>query len=340
MQLNFSTIYDFLETITTTINNLSTTVVHVATDSLNTIADSAQSLVDIAQACIDDPDPEKCKANAEEGRDSTKNTRKEGRDTTTNMWSVGWDNVNNTRKEGYKPISLLDSWITEDINYVDYPQAKQRLENVLAILTTQTSSDNTTLQQIKTISNTINAPSDIQPNQQGVSEIKTQITNLINTEQNKLLALNLLDHEAKDGRESDNTKTIENSYDKLLAMLEQSELEPAERNEPKANESSNTDTTNLAFNFNLFNLDPTTEKLLTTAENPYKTLFENKAPIIDAFLETLEGNTPADLQMTPIEYQTQKSNLTTLKHQLAGFYQTTQLNQQTKLIAKTSSSEI
>jgi hypothetical protein len=240
----------------------------------------------------------------------------------------------------------LVSQTSEDINYVDYPQAKQRLENVLATLTTQTSSDNTTLQQIKTISNTINTPSDIQPNQQGVSEIQNEITHLINAEQNKLLALHLLDAVPPAKGEGAERESIETSYEKLLAMLEQSNngsplLEEMSPNSNRGvDDKASSDTTNLAFNFNLFNLDPTTEKLLTTAENPYKTLLENKAPIIDAFLETLEGNTPADLQMTPIEYQTQKSNLTTLKHQLAGFYQTTQLNQQTKLIAKTSSSSI
>ncbi|MDR0607403.1 MAG: hypothetical protein LBG52_03435 [Candidatus Peribacteria bacterium] len=119
-------------------------------------------------------------------------------------------------------------------------------------------------------------------------------------------------------------------------MIEKNETATEAKENTSTNSLNNND--HLAFHFNLFTIDPTTEKLLTDTENPYKILLENKAPIIDAFLETLEGNTPSDLQMTPTEYQIQKNNLTTLKTQLAGFYQTIQPNQQTKLLTKNEDS--
>jgi hypothetical protein len=250
VQFSFSTIYDFLDTVTTSINNLSTKATSRAQENI----DTAEGL--IAQT-------------------------------------------------------------SEEINYVEYPQAKQRLENALTNLTNQASSDNTTLQKIKTISTTINTPSDIQPNQQDITKIHQQITDLIDEEQNKLLAINLSESE------------LESSYEDFLAMLN-----TRESNAPESKEITNEATTNLAFNFNLFTVSPETEKLITTAENPYKILLENKAPIINAFLEEINGSTPTQLNMTSEEYQINKSNLTNLKQQIAGFYQRLQPAQQTTLITK------
>jgi predicted nucleic acid-binding Zn-ribbon protein len=147
LQFSFSTIYDFLDTVTTSINNLSTKAQYRTQDNLDTVQ----------------------------------------------------DNIN--------AVGGLVAQTSEEINYVEYPQAKQRLENALANLTNQVSSDSTTLQQIKTISTTINTPNNIQPNQQDINNIHQQIMSLINEEQNKLLAINVSENK------------MEESYENFLAIL-------------------------------------------------------------------------------------------------------------------------
>ncbi|MDR0607405.1 MAG: hypothetical protein LBG52_03445 [Candidatus Peribacteria bacterium] len=100
MQFSFGTIYDFLDSLTTTINNMSTTITHSISDGLNTTAETSQALVDIVQACIDNPNPEQCKTNAKQGRDTTTNTWKQGRDTTTNTRKQGRNTTSNSPEEG------------------------------------------------------------------------------------------------------------------------------------------------------------------------------------------------------------------------------------------------
>jgi len=86
----------------------------------------------------------------------------------------------------------------------------------------------------------------------------------------------------------------------------------------------------LAFSTNLFNVDKATEKAVSNLENPYKILLDNKAELIEGFLNDLEYHPNAQL-LDNQTYRTTKQTLTTLQNQIAGFYQRLQPNYQTTL---------
>ncbi|MDR2191134.1 MAG: hypothetical protein LBP53_08475 [Candidatus Peribacteria bacterium] len=222
------------------------------------------------------------------------------------------ENCINNPEQCKTEVSMFNGLTTDEINYVDYPQAKSRLENVLAYFNTQASQDETTLRELKAIQSTLTTPRTIEANQQGVEEMQQQISKLITDEQSKIQLTQA---------------TLSSDYDQLIRALEK-ETSLTQAKEEK----------NLAFNLNFFNVDQGTEKLLTTMENPYKILLDNKAPIIDNFLNEINTTSPELLNMTLPEYQRNKQTLSTLKNQLAGFYQRLQPTYQTSLQTKQGSS--
>jgi hypothetical protein len=205
---------------------------------------------------------------------------------------------------------------SNEINYTDYPQAKSRLEEALAYFADQAQQDETTTHKLQNIQTAIQSPSDIQANQQGIANIQQQVTQLLTTEQEKVqLAKTTLTPD-----------TLTQDYDQLLAALTTTPSLTTLTKEPEQKQ--------IAFNLNWFNADTTTKQALATMEHPYKILLENKAPIIEGFLNEINSNPPELLNMTPAEYQRNKQTLTNLQRQLAGFYQRFQPQYQTTLQTK------
>jgi hypothetical protein len=230
------------------------------------------------------------------------------------------DKVDQQLRQVEQKTQGLIGYTSEEINYVDYPQAKQRLENVLAYFYTQANeTSNTTTNAIQTIQSTIQLQSDIQANQAGLNEIQQQITSTMNELVGTKLALSEMNKQLDE-------KEITNNYDKLLASL-----------------VDNTTLTNtvpeqqLAFSTHLFNVDKTTEKIISTSENPYKILLDDKAKIISGFLNDLENNPNSEL-LDDTTYQTTKRSLTSLQNQLTNFYQRLTPTYQTTLTTKEGTS--
>lgn len=157
---------------------------------------------------------------------------------------------------------------------------------------------------IKKIQNTIKVPSEINANLQELATIKTQVNNIITQEQSTYLAAG---------------EMIKNDYDQLLLALQTTK----ENKEPEEKM--------LTFDANLFNLSKDTQEKISNLENPYKLLLDNKSPIINGFLAEIENNSPELLNMTTDEYLYYKKQLTTLKNQVATFYQKIQPTYQTTL---------
>jgi hypothetical protein len=228
------------------------------------------------------------------------------------------DAVDQTSEAISDGVNNALSYTSDEVNYVEYPQAKQRLENVLAYFenkATQQISTTNALQQVQT---TIQTPSDIQPNQQGINQMKEEITTLITQQQDKLSLLAQLD--TTNGT-TDEEKILL-SYDNLLKNLEKADLLTKPSDEQQ-----------LAFSTNLFTVDKNTKKIVTNLENPYQILLDNKANTINGFLSDLENNPNV---LTPDIHQFTKNTLLALQGQIAGFYQRTTPTYQTSLQTKTT----
>ncbi|MDR2415345.1 MAG: hypothetical protein LBD75_01710, partial [Candidatus Peribacteria bacterium] len=298
IQFNFSMIYAFLDAVTKHINNLSTSVVSVINEGTQAVEATLSDATNIAQDCLNDPT--KCKNTAEQGRDNIEQRRE----------NAG-ENIEN---EGKSFLGLT----SDEITYTDYPQAKSRLESALAYFADEAQQDEVTTRKLQNIQTLLNTPSDIQANQQGIATIQQQITQLLTTQQEKVqLAKTTLTQDSLT-QDYDQLLTALTTTSSLTSLIQESEQKQ------------------IAFNFNWFNADTTTKQLLTTMEHPYKILLDNKAPIIEGFLNEINTNSPELLNMTPAEYQRNKQTLTNLKHQLAGFYQRLQPQYQTTLQTKQS----
>lgn len=204
-------------------------------------------------------------------------------------------------------INNLIGYTSDEINYVEYPQAKQRLENVLAYFNMQTNeTSQATTNTIQDIQSAINIQSNIQANQAGLNHIKQQIDNLLTKEQDKILTLS---SSLQETPYSENSQIAREFYDRLVGSL------PTDTTLTKQ-----TPEQQLAFSMNFFNADKNTEKILNNLENPYKVLLDNKAEVINGFLNDLEYH-PNAQYLDEQTYQTTKQTLTTLQTQIAGFYQ-------------------
>ncbi|MDR0650311.1 MAG: hypothetical protein LBG59_02650 [Candidatus Peribacteria bacterium] len=242
MQFNFSVISDFLDTLTKNINNLSTSVVSAINEGTQAVEAITNDAANIAQDCINDPT--KCQDTAEQGRNNIEQKRDNAGE---NVGEAG-ENVEEARKN-------LLGLTSDEITYTDYPQARNRLETVLTYFANEAQQDEATSQKLQNIQNLLHTPSNIQANQQGITTIQQQITQLIHTEQEKIQLAQT---------------TLTQDYDQLLTTLAatSSLTAPSEQKQ-------------LAFNLNRFTADTATKQLLTTMEHPYKILLDNKAPIIE-----------------------------------------------------------
>lgn len=204
-----------------------------------------------------------------------------------------------------KEISI---YMNDELEYTDYTTAKQRLEEGLMAFNTKSKDVATIQSTLRNIEEQIHNQSTILTNEQGIIATQQEISNLINQEQE---------------RNSQIKELLSYDFDAFLEILEEdSEL------------TNNKEEKTLAFNTQLFNIDEKTEKILNNIENPYKILLDNKAPIIDGFLNAIETNNASDLNMSHTQYYNTKQQLQSMKNQIAGLYQRILPQQQTQLIAK------
>jgi hypothetical protein len=217
-------------------------------------------------------------------------------------------------------LDNLIGYTSDQIEYVDYPQAKKRLETAINTFATEASQQRSasTVQALEQVQHSLRTQSSIEANQEGINQIQQQVTHLIQQEQKTYQSVQT---------------ALETDYDSFLASLTTTPtLNPEERLNQKK------DTEKLAFNVNLFTMDKATESRITNLENPYKILLDNKAPVIEGFLKELNENSPAYVRMTPQQYETTKQTLSTLSTQIAGFYQQLTPSYQTTLQTKTGTS--
>ena len=279
VDLNFtmSDFYDYLDVLTKWINNLSETAARWSNEQVSKIENNP--IVDL--------------------RDSVSWIN----------WQIEIWMINSAEKDF--------EWLTSDeINYVDYDRAKNRLNEVLTYFKWE--AKNTTFADslgwdITKIENEISKPSVVVANTEWIDNMKDEIMNYLDNEKMYY---------------DDLANLINNDYDGFLAKVD------SQDGNREVNKAS--DDKLLTFNVQLFNLDPSTKETIKAISktNPYRSLVENKQEIIEWYRNAINSNTSESLWLTEKEYLVLRNNISSMKNQISTLYSIVTPASSTKLIAK------
>ena len=278
LQFTMDDFYDYLDVLTKWINNISETVARQWNDWTNDIEDNV----------------------------------------VTNTIIKGWDWVNWLNLDVQIWMTSSEDadlqWLTSDeIKYVDYDSARNRLNDVLAYFKNEinkTTFSDSLGWDVTKIENEVNKPSVVLGNTGWIDNMKNEIMNYLEGEKVYYDELSTM---------------INEDYDSFLAMVD-SQSEWVDWNNEKL----------LTFNVQLFNLDPSTKETVSSISktNPYRTLIENKQEIIDWYWNAINSNTSDSLWLTEREYLVLRDNIWSMKKQVSTLYSVAFPASSTQLIAK------
>lgn len=294
MQVNLSDFYSFMDSLTTDINNLTTDVVNDVQNTLDKGVDKAfQTEIKWLWVSVEDVIDEVDDA------DFQLNTTVFG-------------------ENGLIGKSTNDefAWIKSDeIEYVDYSEAKNRLQEVLAYFRKEWR--NTTLtdkldSDIDKIENQISKQNVIESNTEWINKVRDQAIEYIVSRKSDYSGLATL---------------IKDDYDGFLAMVDSGNyLWDFGLNSWEF----------LTFSVNLFNLGYSTKENLKMIkkENPYASLLDNKKDIIDWYWDAVNKNSAEDLWLTQNQYLVLHDDIFRIKTQLSNFYAVVKPEHTTRMVAK------
>mgnify|MGYP002853791363 CR=1 FL=1 len=271
LQFDLTNFYDFMDVITKDINNLSTSVVKWVNkwiDVIENIGNAPMSVVDKISSI----------------------------DVDLSATLIDLDKSDN--KHAYIPEY---EWLqSNEIEYVKYDEAKNRLEDVLAFFNKEINT--TTLaddiwSSIKKIENQINTPNRIQPNEEWIKEMESEVVNYLNDRQNEYNQL---------------AKLINEDYNWFLAMISSNEYDVSNVDDNKL----------LTFNVQLFDVDSSTKEKIANMNknNPYEMLMSNKKDIVDWYRKAINSNTADELWLTQSQYLVMRDNIHSMRDKISTLY--------------------
>ena len=211
-------------------------------------------------------------------------------------------------------------WLTSDeIKYVDYDRAKDRLNEVLAYFKNELNKSTFTSSigwDVKNIENDVNKSSVVIWNTEWIDNMKNEIMDYLDGEKVYY---------------DDLATLINKDYDGFLAMVDSQSDSLYDWNNEKL----------LTFNVQLFNMDPSTKETVKSISktNPYRSLIENKQEIIDWYWNAINTNTSDSLWLTERQYLVLRDNIWSMKEKVSTLYSITVPASSTQLIAKNWGSE-
>ena len=219
----------------------------------------------------------------------------------------------------YKSADL--EWLTTDeVEYVDYESAKNRLEEVLAFFRAEwanTNKKDRLNSSISKIEDEINVQSDVEVNYDWINSVKNDAIAFISNQQKEY---------------DDLANFINEDYDWFLAMVRKNELNGVETRFGSSYDSWKV----IAFNAPLFNLDYETQEAVKKIqkENPYLDILDNKKEIVDWFWRAVNTNTADTLWMSQSQYLVLRDSIWSAKKQISSLYSVVKPVQSTKLVSK------
>lgn len=217
--------------------------------------------------------------------------------------------LNDTIKE-YLASTYAKEQTTQDLEYVDYEEAKQTLLSALNLFEKKSINREKTQKEIKKLKADTNNHITIEPNIQGIKKIQLGIEEIIEEEHKKAtLAMDLLSG---------------NSLTPLIAYLQE-------------NDQINQWDEKLAFSLPFFLSDQNGIERINKLEDPVDTLLENKISTIDAYLNALEW---CETEKGKTNYQTTKKTMEILKEEVQGVYTTIKMNKKPKTLLTYNNGEV
>ncbi len=212
-------------------------------------------------------------------------------------------------------------WLTSDeIKYVDYGKAKDRLNEVLAYFKNEVNKSTFSSSigwDVKDIENDVNKPSVVIGNTEWIDNMKNEIMDYLDGEKVYY---------------GDLASLINTDYDRFLAMVDSQSDGLYDWNNERL----------LTFNVQLFNMDPSTKETVKSISktNPYRSLIENKQEIIDWYWNAVNTNTSDSLWLTERQYLVLRDNIWSMKEKVSTLYSITVPALSTQLVAKNGGSEL
>lgn len=194
-------------------------------------------------------------------------------------------------------------WLESDeVEYVDYSSAKKRLNEVLTYFMGEVeggSFNDKFKPSISKIEKQVNNSNGIKPNEQWIYDMRDSVFDYLEEQKSSY---------------DDLANMINDNYDGFLAMIDNQKWK-LESNSGKM----------LAFNVQLFNLDPTTEENLMKIknENPYMNILDNKMDIVNWYWDAITTKTPSDLWLSKTQYLALRDKIWRLKNEVTNVYATT-----------------
>lgn len=298
LQFDSSIIYSFLDTITKELNSFSYNIETEANDlskkAGNTMLEKTQEWENNAQNWIEE---------------ETSNAKKQTQNKTNNLVSYNLNNHQNQTSSLSldEEIMALQNTTSDELEYLDYDDAKKRLLSALSVFDKKTTNDTIFNKEIKKITKDVQHPLTIEANVKGIQTIEKEVKSLINTEKDKiLLAENLLSG---------------NSLDALLAYVQSWGFQENKEQ-------------HLAFATPFFTTTKDTIDTLNNLENPLEMILDNKMTIVDGYLNALNTYSAEDLQLAPNDYHNKKTSLEMMKEGMQGVYTTIKQKKPTLLAYK------
>ena len=209
----------------------------------------------------------------------------------------------------------VDWLLSDDIEYVNYEEAKQRLEDVLAYFVKETKDTvfwDSIKSSISKIENQINKENDVEPNIDDIEHSRDEILSYLNNK--KVWYSELAD-------------LMNDNYDWFLAMVG-----------TQSENSMYNSWQFLTFGVQLFDVNSSTKDVIKTItkENPYEMLLDNKKTVVDGYRNAVNTNTANDLWLTQSQYLVLRDHIWNIRNQVTTLYSVTKPVSSTQLIAKNS----
>ena len=287
LQFNFTDFYDYLDTLTKSINTLTTSTVNWSNSQLDKLV-SENPLTEFR----DEIDNKSIDVDVKVLGD---------------WWLISKTDFN----------ADIDWVVSDDVEYVDYEEGRNRLREVLAYFrqeVTNTSLEDSVNSSITKIEHQVNKQNNIVSNEKWIENLRETVLSYID--------------EQKSGYDS-LADMINSDYDSFLAMVDSN----SDGVNAKWSEDNNK---LLTFDVQLFNLDSAAKDSINTISktNPYRTLVDNKQTIIDWYLNAVNTNSAADLWLSESQYLVLRNNISSMKNRVNKLYKLMEPVSSTSLIAK------
>ena len=216
-------------------------------------------------------------------------------------------------------LGPVEKWlVTDEIEYVDYSDARDRLNEVLSYFKMETN-DTTFINKfspsLSKIENQINSSNEIESNEEWMKKMQGDVNDYL---QSKMWEYNNIAY------------MINEDYDGFLAMV------TSQQDDNEWTKSEINSWKMLTFWTDLFNISSTTRENLDKISkyDSYEVLIDNKQSIVDGYRNAINTNTAQDLWLSDSQYLVLRDNIWKMRNQISWLYYAVKNTHSTNMVSK------